>query len=277
MLGQVLTRPTGMLLGFEISQNPFVGRPSYQKIARCRSTQRMRASARARRSGRACWRKPATAGHGASRLRDGTASFRSAIRRITSPRPTIASPHGHRGSVATSVNWPTICCWSTAARRSCIGRCPTTPMATSTPCRTCSPIRDHCRSGRRRRACRRLCDASCDQLHADPLDPRPHPRRRLPVPWAVKRLTRDSAPAIGLHDRGLVASAKGRSERDRLRSADAASPKVVYDLPSGGQRLVQRTEGYDATIVSGVPVYRDGEATGALPGRLVRGPQAAPR
>ena len=41
-------------------------------------------------------------------------------------------------------------------------------------------------------------------------------------------------------------------------------------------RLVQRADGYVATIVSGVPVYRDGEATGALPGRLVRGPQPTP-
>ena len=37
-------------------------------------------------------------------------------------------------------------------------------------------------------------------------------------------------------------------------------PEVVYDLPSGGRRLVQRTDGYVATIVSGVPVYRDGES-----------------
>jgi N-acyl-D-aspartate/D-glutamate deacylase len=48
---------------------------------------------------------------------------------------------------------------------------------------------------------------------------------------------------------------------------------VVYDLPAGGRRLNQRTEGYVATIVSGMPVYREGESTGALPGRLVRGPQ----
>ena len=48
-------------------------------------------------------------------------------------------------------------------------------------------------------------------------------------------------------------------------------PEVVYDLPSGGRRLVQRTDGFVATIVSGVPVYRNGESTGALPGRLVRG------
>ena len=52
-------------------------------------------------------------------------------------------------------------------------------------------------------------------------------------------------------------------------------PEVVYDLPAGGKRLIQRTDGFDATIVSGEIVYRGGEATGALPGRLVRGARDA--
>ena len=52
--------------------------------------------------------------------------------------------------------------------------------------------------------------------------------------------------------------------------------RVAYDLPSGGRRLVQRAEGYRATLVGGVVVQRNGAASGALPGRLVRGPQAAP-
>lgn len=51
----------------------------------------------------------------------------------------------------------------------------------------------------------------------------------------------------------------------------ARLPEVRYDLPAGGRRLVQTTEGYTATIVSGTIVQRDGVATGALPGRLVRG------
>ena len=75
-----------------------------------------------------------------------------------------------------------------------------------------------------------------------------------------------------MHDRGLVASGYKADinviDYDRLR---LRAPEVVYDLPGGGRRLVQRTDGYVATIVSGVPVYRDGESTGALPGRLVRG------
>jgi N-acyl-D-aspartate/D-glutamate deacylase len=46
---------------------------------------------------------------------------------------------------------------------------------------------------------------------------------------------------------------------------------VHYDLPVGGRRLLQQVDGYDTTIVSGVVTRRDGTATGARPGRLVRG------
>ena len=55
------------------------------------------------------------------------------------------------------------------------------------------------------------------------------------------------------------------------------APHIVYDLPAGGRRLKQNADGYEATIVSGEITYRNGLATGALPGRLVRGAQAAPR
>jgi N-acyl-D-aspartate/D-glutamate deacylase len=48
---------------------------------------------------------------------------------------------------------------------------------------------------------------------------------------------------------------------------------MKWDLPAGGKRLLQKARGYCATIVSGAVTYRDGEATGALPGKLVRGPQ----
>jgi N-acyl-D-aspartate/D-glutamate deacylase len=51
---------------------------------------------------------------------------------------------------------------------------------------------------------------------------------------------------------------------------------VVHDLPAGGKRLMQKVHGYDATIVSGRITYRDGEPTGELSGRLVRGQRAEP-
>ena len=47
---------------------------------------------------------------------------------------------------------------------------------------------------------------------------------------------------------------------------------MVFDLPAGGRRLVQRVDGYRATVVAGEVTFEDGEATGARPGRLVRFP-----
>jgi N-acyl-D-aspartate/D-glutamate deacylase len=98
---------------------------------------------------------------------------------------------------------------------------------------------------------------------------------RLPLATAVKLLSRDGARAVGLLDRGLIAP----GYKADLNLIDFArlrlhAPEVARDLPGGGRRLVQRAEGYAATLVGGTVVYRDGVATGELPGRLVRGPQA---
>ena len=54
------------------------------------------------------------------------------------------------------------------------------------------------------------------------------------------------------------------------------APEVLYDLPAGGRRLMQRASGYDATIVSGQIIRREGNATEALPGKLLRGGTAMP-
>jgi N-acyl-D-aspartate/D-glutamate deacylase len=93
----------------------------------------------------------------------------------------------------------------------------------------------------------------------------------FPVAWAIKRLTADNAHEMGLHDRGVLKPGLKADinvlDYDNMR---LRRPEVVYDLPAGGKRLIQRTEGFDATIVSGAVVYRHGEPTGALPGRLLR-------
>jgi N-acyl-D-aspartate/D-glutamate deacylase len=54
-------------------------------------------------------------------------------------------------------------------------------------------------------------------------------------------------------------------------------PRMVRDLPAGGKRLWQGSDGYVATIVNGVVTYREGAHTGALPGRLVRGSRGDPQ
>ena len=99
---------------------------------------------------------------------------------------------------------------------------------------------------------------------------------RMSLSSVVKALSHDTARTVGLLDRGTITVGSKADlniiDFDRLM---LHAPEVARDLPSGGRRLVQRAEGYTATIVSGAVVYRDGIPTGALPGRLVRGPQAA--
>ena len=76
---------------------------------------------------------------------------------------------------------------------------------------------------------------------------------------------------MGLRDRGLLKPGLKADinvlDYDNMR---LRRPESAYDRPAGGKRRVQRTDGVDATIVSGEIVYRNGEATGSLPGRLVR-------
>ena len=92
----------------------------------------------------------------------------------------------------------------------------------------------------------------------------------------IRRLTSDTASAAGLGDRGVLAAGKKADvniiDWDQLA---CGKPYVVNDLPAGGKRLAQKVSGYDATIVAGQVTFRNGEATGSLPGRLVRGQQAA--
>ena len=79
-------------------------------------------------------------------------------------------------------------------------------------------------------------------------------------------------PSLLRNDRGIVARGAKADlnviDFDRLR---LHAPEVVYDLPSGGRRLIQKIDGYAATLVSGEVVSREGKETGKLPGRLVRG------
>ncbi|PKQ02593.1 MAG: amidohydrolase [Alphaproteobacteria bacterium HGW-Alphaproteobacteria-12] len=95
---------------------------------------------------------------------------------------------------------------------------------------------------------------------------------RLDLPFVVKSQTRDTAETVGLFDRGLIAPGMKADvnviDFERLR---LMPPHMVYDLPSGARRLMQEAEGYVATIASGEIIYRDGQVTGALPGKLVRG------
>ena len=100
---------------------------------------------------------------------------------------------------------------------------------------------------------------------------------RLDLEFLIQRQARDTARLVGLHDRGVLAPGYRADlnviDFDRLR---VRQPELLYDLPAGGRRVVQRADGYRHTIVAGVETYTEGEATGELPGRLVRGAQRGP-
>ena len=100
---------------------------------------------------------------------------------------------------------------------------------------------------------------------------------KLPLEFLVHKQTLATARSYGLHDRGVIAP----GYRADLNVIDFANlglepPEVVHDLPAGGKWIVQRARGYRHTFVHGTEVARDGEDTGARPGRLLRGFQAGP-
>jgi N-acyl-D-aspartate/D-glutamate deacylase len=94
---------------------------------------------------------------------------------------------------------------------------------------------------------------------------------RLPLEFVIKALTSETADFYGFHDRGRLQP--GKKADVNVIDFDGLhlhSPKMIFDLPAGGRRLVQQVDGYDMTICSGTPIFEKGEETGARPGKLVR-------
>jgi N-acyl-D-aspartate/D-glutamate deacylase len=95
---------------------------------------------------------------------------------------------------------------------------------------------------------------------------------RLPITEAVRKLTSATAELFGLHDRGrLEPGFKGDVNVIDFERLQLRRPELASDLPGGARRLVQRAEGYVATICAGMPTFVDGDDTGARPGILIRG------
>jgi N-acyl-D-aspartate/D-glutamate deacylase len=97
----------------------------------------------------------------------------------------------------------------------------------------------------------------------------------LSVELMVKKMTHDTAQLYGLGDRGVVAPGyKADLNLVDFDHLNLRLPEMVHDLPGGARRLIQRADGWRATICSGEITVEDGEHTDARPGKLVRGAQA---
>ena len=274
--GQIRSRPTSVLLGFELSQNPFMGRPSYKKIAHLPFPERV-----------AQLRDPAFR---AQLLGEDFQGSRRAQRVMRWERLfPLGDPPNYEPTPDQSI----------AARAARENRSPDEVAydlllendgkgilylpVTNYAAGNLDAVRDMIAHpdtliglGDGGAHVGIMCDATATSYT---LTHWTRDRRRgalFPVSWAIKRLSADNATEIGLCDRGLLKVGMKADinvlDYDNLR---LRRPEVVYDLPAGGKRLIQRTDGFDATIVSGAVVYRHGEATGALPGRLMRGARGA--
>ena len=125
--------------------------------------------------------------------------------------------------------------------------------------------------------CGVICDASMPTFMLSHWTRDRSRGEKLPIEFAVKKMTSDTASLYGLNDRGVIRPGmKGDVNVIDMERLAMKMPELVYDLPADGRRLIQKSEGYVATVVSGEVIMREGEETGARPGKLIRGAQEAP-
>ena len=124
--------------------------------------------------------------------------------------------------------------------------------------------------------CGTICDAASPTFMLE-YWVRDRKRGRIALETAIKRQCRDTALLYGLEDRGLLGPGYLADvnviDMERLK---LGKPWLAFDLPAGGKRLLQKADGYDATIKSGQVTFRHGQVQTPRPGRVLRGPQRVP-
>jgi N-acyl-D-aspartate/D-glutamate deacylase len=119
--------------------------------------------------------------------------------------------------------------------------------------------------------CGLICDSSLPSYMLTHWVRDRHRGPKFGLEFVVKRLTSETADFFGFHDRGRLAPGlKADVNVVDLSKLRLHHPEMRHDLPAGGKRLVQRVDGYSATIVAGVPIFENGAETGTRPGKLVR-------
>ncbi len=120
--------------------------------------------------------------------------------------------------------------------------------------------------------CGMICDASYPTFLLTHWARDRHRGQGLSLEYVIRKQSRDTAHLFGLTDRGTIEPGKKADinviDMNALKLHPAA---MAWDLPAGGNRILQRASGYAATIVSGTVTRRNDVDTGARPGRLVRG------
>jgi len=122
--------------------------------------------------------------------------------------------------------------------------------------------------------CGLICDASMPTTNISHWGRDREAGKKFPLEMLIKKQTKDTAETFGLFDRGEIKSGMLADiniiDFDKL---NVSHPTMIHDLPLGGRRLVQNSEGYIATIKNGLIVSENGKPNGVLPGKLIRGKQ----
>jgi len=120
--------------------------------------------------------------------------------------------------------------------------------------------------------CGMICDASYPTFLLTHWARDRHRGEKLSLEHLIRKQSHDTAHLFGLTDRGTIEPGKKADINVIDLGALTLHPAAMaYDLPAGGQRILQGASGYAATIVSGTVTRRGDVDTGARPGRLVRG------
>ncbi|AIJ45648.1 amidohydrolase [Comamonas testosteroni TK102] len=277
IMGQVLNRPVGVLMGFECSLNPFSCRPSYAALAPLEPAERLRALA-----------LPAT---------------RSAILGEKDRNPHLfmeyfgqnfAGMYPWRGE---EPNYLPQAGDSVQALADAAGLPPLEwmydfmlgregqalvylPMANylDHDCSAVHELLGHPHTvpalGDGGAHVGTICDGSATTFL---LTEWVRERGLFSIEQAIHLLTQRPASLYGFADRGVLQPGKlADLNLIDLQALRIEPPHIARDLPAGGKRFLQGAQGYRYTIKSGQITYRDGSATEALPGRLLKRSELTP-
>ena len=124
--------------------------------------------------------------------------------------------------------------------------------------------------------CGLICDASMPTTNLSHWARDRSAGNKIPLELIIRKQTKDTAETYGLFDRGEIKTGMiADINIIDFEKLNVSLPKMIFDLPKGGKRLVQESFGYLATIKSGELVYENGQATGTLPGQVIRGKQTS--
>ena len=124
--------------------------------------------------------------------------------------------------------------------------------------------------------CGLICDASMPTTNLSHWARDRSAGNKIPLELIIRKQTKDTAETYGLFDRGEIKTGMiADINIIDFEKLNVSLPKMIFDLPKGGKRLVQESYGYLATIKSGEVVYENGQATGSLPGQVIRGKQTS--